>query len=503
MQNSNEKPQITIQIVHAALIWVTLATFEIIAGFYLRLAEKSDWYYPLALGLTTVLFGSSLFFGKQAIVNDIQEICFYDVLVQILGYMLYTPGHKSEIYLALAQVVIILKLMRLAWPFFSPKFMLPSYWPSFGMIGLLRAWRSGKPLMPYTPAQKRKFYLILACTLPIGYLIQLVWLKFNTPLPPIIVFGAALWGGKRLIATLEAREEEHRQTERDLGAAKGREQAKQEYIAELTTLNAQLAQKNTELEIAYQERAAMSQKLAARNDKLADDAHDVKHGLVPMAFKVHDLATHATTQAQRDAALWLQEEIKATSSRIGRIIHEAKISNPLPPLTTRQTLPLHLLCAYFFTRYNAQACQRDITLLCTHHANLAAISINEEIFKRVMANLITNAIAHTAPEGHIRVRFFSAPGCCYVHVLDNGPGMPDLNSRDRSANFTNLIERLEQKQFLRYQAAPQAPEAQPGEGHGIGLINVGRLCNELGIAITARSIVGRGTAFRLKLPLAH
>ncbi|MEN9864656.1 MAG: hypothetical protein RL748_246 [Pseudomonadota bacterium] len=229
----------------------------------------------------------------------------------------------------------------------------------------------------------------------------------------------------------------------------------------------------------------------------------MKHLLVPMAFKVHDLATCATTQAQRDDALWLQTEIKTVSSRIGDIIRQAKISNAQPAPASRQTLPVKLLCDYFFTRFNAPACERDITLICSHHANLAAISTNEESFKRIIANLLANAIAHTAPDGHIRLRFFSAPGCCYVHVLDNGPGMPGLNSSDRKANLMNLIELMEKRQFLRYQAEPQAAQAQPGEGHGVGLINVGRLCQELNIAITMRSVPGRGTAFRLKLPLGY
>ena len=178
----------------------------------------------------------------------------------------------------------------------------------------------------------------------------------------ILTLGIIFGGCWPLIGTLFRREQEHRKTERDLGAAKGREQAKQEYIAELTAqkaeverqaaalaaINAELDRKNATLQALYDERDAMAQDLAARNDRLADATHEIKTDMVPMTFKVDDFITAAASDTQRADAVWLLSEIQRVAIKMQKIIYEAKITNPLPPLANKETLSIHLIGKYFF-----------------------------------------------------------------------------------------------------------------------------------------------------------
>jgi signal transduction histidine kinase len=537
MTTANTQPSTTIQTVHAALIWATLAGMEGIAQFYLRPLPKTMTFYYAALGLTAFVWVLVHCLGKSAIARDIQTICFYDVILQLMACLLFENGYHDswyEWYVALAQMIIILKLLRLAWPVCSTRLGLPPYWPPFGLLGWLRLRRASNPTTIYTSTQRRKFYWLLACILPIGYLTQVAWLKGNIPLPGVIVVVAALWSIKRLIATLEAREQEHRQTEHALGEAMGREQAKQEYITTLTAqkaeverqaaelaainleldnkntalaaTNAELDRKNAALAALYNERDAMAQNLAARNDKLADATHDLKTAMVPMTYKIDAIATSATSATQRADAIWLLAETQRIALKMQQIIHDAKISNPLPPLAEKSPLPIHLLCDYLCTRFNQMAVEGNgIDLFFENKAgDQATLQVNEEELKDILANLIINALKYGKQWGKVRVVFLAAPGCHHVLVWDNGPGIPGYAGKNRKANFTNFVEELAKVQYFKRRAAHanNAPSrTEPGGSNGLGILNLKRTCRALGIAIGFHSVVGRGTCFRLTIPL--
>jgi K+-sensing histidine kinase KdpD len=53
-----------------------------------------------------------------------------------------------------------------------------------------------------------------------------------------------------------------------------------------------------------------------------------------------------------------------------------------------------------------------------------------ELMRRIIENLVSNAIKHTDPCGHIVVQVSSETACVRVSVEDDGPGIPE-ESRDR------------------------------------------------------------------------
>ncbi len=138
MSNPSWKPEKSIEVVYAALIWIALLELELIAGFVLKSAPQTIAYHHLALGLTVAVCLAIPLLGKKPIVHDIQEICFYDVLVQVFGVMTFVPGQTPTTYLVLTQMIIILKLIRVLWPLMRIFGDFPAHWPTFGLLGIFR-----------------------------------------------------------------------------------------------------------------------------------------------------------------------------------------------------------------------------------------------------------------------------------------------------------------------------------------------------------------------------
>ncbi len=109
--------------------------------------------------------------------------------------------------------------------------------------------------------------------------------------------------------------------------------------------------------------------------------------------------------------------------------------------------------------------------------------------RQILANLISNAVKYTQPDGSIEVRAYLVDDgegprrgrWVALSVADNGPGIP--------LERQNLIFR----EFTRF---------NPGEteGSGIGLAISQRLARALGAAITFKSTPGVGSTFTLWLP---
>jgi signal transduction histidine kinase len=104
----------------------------------------------------------------------------------------------------------------------------------------------------------------------------------------------------------------------------------------------------------------------------------------------------------------------------------------------------------------------------------ATLTLNRQALDIVLTNLLRNAVMYTQ-RGHIRVSL--GDGC--LTVADSGIGIP-------AAQLPHIFGR-----FHRGNAH--------GEGFGIGLAIVKRICDQHGWHIEAESVPARGTTFRLRL----
>jgi signal transduction histidine kinase/FixJ family two-component response regulator len=106
------------------------------------------------------------------------------------------------------------------------------------------------------------------------------------------------------------------------------------------------------------------------------------------------------------------------------------------------------------------------------------------LLERVLLNLVSNAVRYT-PRGRVIVGCRRRKDALDIEVWDTGPGIPD----DQRQNIFGEFVRLE------------VGRSKENAGLGLGLSIVQRLCELLSLPIAFESKIGKGSCFRVTLPI--
>ena len=117
----------------------------------------------------------------------------------------------------------------------------------------------------------------------------------------------------------------------------------------------------------------------------------------------------------------------------------------------------------------------------------APVLVDRDRFIQVLTNLLSNAAKFSPRGGTVRVRIASDPDAVSVAVHDDGPGIP--------AAFRPSV-------FQKFAQADSSDSRAKG-GTGLGLSIAKTLMERLGGSIDFESSDGRGTTFRVSLPIRH
>lgn len=98
--------------------------------------------------------------------------------------------------------------------------------------------------------------------------------------------------------------------------------------------------------------------------------------------------------------------------------------------------------------------EAPITLTMDCDAALPLIDVDQDLIRRVLINLIDNALRHTPMQGQILVRAYARRGDIIFLVADTGPGIPP-DQRERI--------------FEQYRQVPQNRPLRGSKGQGLGL----------------------------------
>lgn len=128
---------------------------------------------------------------------------------------------------------------------------------------------------------------------------------------------------------------------------------------------------------------------------------------------------------------------------------------------------------------------RRISIACEAGAPIP-VDGDRSRLKQVVVNLLDNAIKYTPEGGAVRIRVFSAQGQAVLEVIDTGVGIPKED-----------LPRIFQRFFRAGQTRSEHPD-----GAGLGLAIVESICNANRGEVEAESVLGKGSCFRVKLPLA-
>jgi two-component system phosphate regulon sensor histidine kinase PhoR len=134
-------------------------------------------------------------------------------------------------------------------------------------------------------------------------------------------------------------------------------------------------------------------------------------------------------------------------------------------------------------RLRAEAKQIE---LCQVAGPAATAWAEEEAVEVMLDNLIDNAIKYTPEQGRISVGWGFQKGHVWLEVSDSGVGIPEAD-----------LPRI----FERFYRVDKARSRELG-GTGLGLAIVKHLAQTNGGSVLARSEVGKGSTFTIRLPAA-
>lgn len=114
-----------------------------------------------------------------------------------------------------------------------------------------------------------------------------------------------------------------------------------------------------------------------------------------------------------------------------------------------------------------------------------AVHSDRRLLRRVLQNLIANALRYTA-RGKVLVGCRRRAGALEFQIADTGPGIPVEHQKQIFEEFRRL--------------GTDSPWGEQGLGLGLSISQ--RICQLLGATLTLRSMPGRGSLFSVKVPLA-
>jgi two-component system, OmpR family, sensor kinase len=257
-------------------------------------------------------------------------------------------------------------------------------------------------------------------------------------------------------------------------------------------LNTMLAQ----IEAAFGARAASEEEARRSEDRMRRFVADASHELRTPLTTIRGFAELYRQGASRDPAELerLMRRIEDQAAGMGLLVEDLLLLARLDQQRPLERLPVDLLALAADAVHDARAVapERQIELVLGDHDGGSALVVlgDGQRLRQVLANLVDNALTHTPAGSPVEVRVGAAPldgrpGAA-VEVVDHGPGLT-----------AEQAERV----FERFYRADPARSRAAG-GTGLGLSIVAALVAVHGGTVGVDSVPGRGTRFRVLLPLA-
>lgn len=134
----------------------------------------------------------------------------------------------------------------------------------------------------------------------------------------------------------------------------------------------------------------------------------------------------------------------------------------------------------------SQVLVKKLTVTVNHDPNLPSVSADPKLVRIIFQNLLSNAVKYTPPGGKITLALSLAPPDLLITVTDTGYGIP-------AAAQGKIFTKLFRADNIRDKEA---------EGTGLGLYIVKSIVEASGGRISFDSLEGKGTTFRVSMPLS-
>lgn len=133
------------------------------------------------------------------------------------------------------------------------------------------------------------------------------------------------------------------------------------------------------------------------------------------------------------------------------------------------------------------AAEKKVRLATDEIAPSLTAFADERAIRVVLRNLIGNALKFTGEGGQVRIRAWQADGAVFLSVKDSGTGIPE--------------DKLRQLLSLGATSSTRGVRGETGTGFGLAMCK--DIVTRFHGRLTATSIVGEGSEFRLRLPCSE
>jgi len=225
----------------------------------------------------------------------------------------------------------------------------------------------------------------------------------------------------------------------------------------------------------------------AKTRFLAAASHDLRQPIQAAALYAHVLRTSIDGNADaREVLDLLKASIESLNGMLSGLLDLSRLEAGAADVSVLDFVPRDLM-QRLSAEFRGVADRSGVSLRCV--ASSTPISTDPQLLERVLRNLVSNAIAHGGADerGRVLLGVRRRAHAVEFQVWDSGPGIPE-DARDI------IFEEFRQL---------KNPERNANQGFGLGLSIVARIARLLGLEVTVRSQVGRGSVFSVAVPRAR
>ena len=249
-------------------------------------------------------------------------------------------------------------------------------------------------------------------------------------------------------------------------------------------INARVAAEDARREALALERAARAQAERAirmREEVMAVVAHDLRDPVQTIVMGAGSLLEYELPEALRQRQI---DVIKRSAYRMNRLIRDLLDMSRMDAGTfavAQEEVNLTDLIRDLLDTFEPQAKSREITLICDVAPQLPAIIGDYDRLLQALSNLVGNALKFTKAGGQVRLSTSRGDAVLQIEVADTGAGIP-------AENLSKVFDRFW-----------QADRVAGGAGLGLGIVK--GIVDAHGGDVKVESTLGRGTSFRVTLPV--
>jgi two-component system, NtrC family, sensor histidine kinase HydH len=241
------------------------------------------------------------------------------------------------------------------------------------------------------------------------------------------------------------------------------------------TVAEELAQANFNLREA-EETVRRSERLVALGQLSAGLAHELRNPMGTMKASAEMLLsqTDTGTPVARELAGYIASEVDRANALITRFLEFAR------PVTLRtETGDITEVIDSAAEQVKQHTPNRNVTIYKNYAPEVPPLPMDAQLMERVMYNLLINAVEASPAGGAITVKTRRLEGAVEVAVIDRGQGIPEAL---RESIFNPFV-------------------TNKPDGVGLGLAIVSKIVDEHNGTISVESEVGKGSVFRILLPI--